>query len=140
MSPIYPGSRTTLSRLPINRNVIAVPVARPSTGLVVRGTHGGARLFRRRQERILRIVAVNYRLAQFPTHLTMPHRTGTDTPDLTREAVHPQHLDDVLAALDTLRWFGVSDDSYLLSGTAAERAWRCRPSCATRVTAACPIA
>jgi hypothetical protein len=41
--------------------------------------------------------------------------------DLAREAVHPQHVSDVLRGLALLGSLGLTDGSYILSGHIAER-------------------
>lgn len=66
---------------------------------------------------IIAIASVNYRLSQFPTSPRLPYDADKDGhSDPSREAVHPQHLGDVLHALAFLRSFGLIDQSYILSG------------------------
>lgn len=66
---------------------------------------------------ITAIAALNYSLSQFPTHPTLPYDAVTAGPaDPAREATHPQHVSDVLSGLALLRSFGLTDDSYILSG------------------------
>lgn len=63
------------------------------------------------------IAALNYSLSQFPTHPTLPYDAIKDEhADPAREATHPQHVSDVLSGLALLRSFGLTDDSYILSG------------------------
>ena len=66
---------------------------------------------------IVAIASVNYRLSQFPTSPKLPYDADKDGhSDPSREAVHPQHLSDVLRALAFLRSLGLTDQSYILSG------------------------
>ncbi len=66
---------------------------------------------------IVAIASVNYRLSQFPTSPRLPYDADKDRhSDPSREAVHPQHLSDVLHAFGLLRSFGLTDQSYILSG------------------------
>ncbi len=61
--------------------------------------------------------SINYTISQFPTHPTSPYDAIKDNhTDPAREAVHPQHVSDVLHAFALLRSFGLTDRSYLLSG------------------------
>ena len=69
---------------------------------------------------ITAIASINYTISPFPTHPTAPYDpaavSNSGDRDPTREAVHPQHIRDVLHGLDFLRSLGVDDDSYILSG------------------------
>jgi kynurenine formamidase len=66
---------------------------------------------------IIAIASVNYSLSQYPTHPSAPYDAIKDRHiDPAREAVHPQHLRDVLHGLALLRTFGLSDQSYILTG------------------------
>ena len=66
---------------------------------------------------IVAIASINYRVSQFPTAPTSPYDASTADPsDPAREAVHPQHLMDVLHGLALLQSFGLGDKSYILSG------------------------
>ncbi len=61
------------------------------------------------------IASINYTLSAFPSRDSLdPHRS-----DPAREAVHPQHVKDVLTALSFLRSFGLDDRSYVLAGHSA---------------------
>jgi kynurenine formamidase len=63
------------------------------------------------------IVSLNYSLSQYPTHPRLPYDAIKDNHcDPAREAVHPQHVSDVLHGLALLRSFGLANSSYLLSG------------------------
>lgn len=63
------------------------------------------------------IVALNYSVSEFPTHPTHAYDAIKDRhADPAREAVHPEHVNDVLHGLALLRTFGLADDSYILSG------------------------
>lgn len=63
------------------------------------------------------VASINYRVSQFPTHPTLPYdAVKDDHSDPAREAVHPDHLNDVLHAFALLRTFGLTDHSYILSG------------------------
>ena len=63
------------------------------------------------------IASINYTLSQFPTHPSLPYDAMKDNhSDLAREAIHPQHVSDVLHGLALLRSFGLTDGSYILSG------------------------
>jgi kynurenine formamidase len=63
------------------------------------------------------IVSIDYSISQFPSHPTLPYDSVQDHhSDLSREAVHPQHISDVLHALSLLRSFGLTERSYILSG------------------------
>ncbi len=66
---------------------------------------------------IVAIASINYTVSQFPTRPTLSYDAIKDNhSDPAREAVHPQHVSDVLHALALLRSFGFSDRSYILSG------------------------
>ena len=66
---------------------------------------------------IIAIASINYRVSPFPTHPTFPYDAIKDNhTDPAREAIHPQHLSDVLHAFALLRSFGLTDQSYILSG------------------------
>lgn len=66
---------------------------------------------------IAAIASLNYTLTQFPTHPDQPYNARKAAhADPAREAVHPQHVHDVLRGLALLRTLGLSDNSYLLSG------------------------
>ena len=66
---------------------------------------------------LLAVASINYTISQFPTHPVFPYDAIKDNhSDPSREAVHPQHISDVLHGLHLLRSFGVSDHSYILSG------------------------
>ena len=63
------------------------------------------------------VVSLDYTLTQFPTHPANPYDATKDRPaDRAREAVHPDHVHDVLRGLALLRSLGLSDGSYILSG------------------------
>ena len=63
------------------------------------------------------IASINYTISQFPTHPTQPYdliqNQGSDP---AREAVHPQHVKDVLDGLRFLKTLGIDEHSYILSG------------------------
>jgi kynurenine formamidase len=66
------------------------------------------------------VVSVNYTLSPYPGHPTLPYDAiNGGHSDRAREAVHPQHVSDVLHALALLRSFGLTDRSYILSGHSA---------------------
>lgn len=66
---------------------------------------------------ITAIASINYTVSPFPTHPTVPYDSLRDNHvDPGRDAVHPQHVSDVLHALALLRSFGMADRSYVLSG------------------------
>ena len=66
---------------------------------------------------IVAIASLNYTLTQFPTHPSLPYDASKNAhADPAREAVHPQHVRDVLQGLDLLRALGLRDNSYVLSG------------------------
>jgi kynurenine formamidase len=66
------------------------------------------------------IASINYTLSQYPTHLALPYEAIKDShSDPAREAVHPQHVSDVLHGLALLYSFGLTDRSYILSGHSA---------------------
>jgi kynurenine formamidase len=66
------------------------------------------------------IASINYSLSQYPSHPTLPYDAIKENhTDLAREAVHPQHVSDVLHGLALLRSFGLTDRSYILSGHSA---------------------
>lgn len=63
------------------------------------------------------VASLNYRVSQFPTHPSLPYDAVKDNhSDPAREAVHPDHVSDVLHGLALLRSFGLTDGSYILSG------------------------
>jgi len=66
------------------------------------------------------IASLNYTLSQYPTHPALPYDAikGNHS-DPAREAVHPQHVSDVLHALALLQSFGLTDQSYILTGHSA---------------------
>lgn len=67
------------------------------------------------------IVSLNYTLTHFPTHPTLPYDSVEDQQhtDLSRDAVHPQHVRDVLRGLSRVRALGLADSSYVLTGHSA---------------------
>lgn len=66
---------------------------------------------------ITAIASLNYTISEFPSHPTLPYDSVKDNhSDPTREAVHPQHVKDVLNALSLLGSFGLTERSYILSG------------------------
>lgn len=66
---------------------------------------------------ITSVVSINYTVSQFPTHPTLPYDPIKDNhSDLAREAIHPQHVSDVLHGFALLRSYGLTDRSYVLSG------------------------
>jgi kynurenine formamidase len=66
------------------------------------------------------VVSINYTLSQYPTHPTFPYDAIKDNhSDPAREAVHPQHVSDVLHGLARLHSLGLTDQSYILSGHSA---------------------
>ena len=66
------------------------------------------------------IASINYALSQYPAHPTFPYDAiKDDHSDPAREAVHPQHVSDVLHGLALLHSFGLADQSYILSGHSA---------------------
>jgi kynurenine formamidase len=70
--------------------------------------------------RISGVASINYTLSQYPTHPTLPYDAIKDNhSDPAREAVHPQHVSDVLHGLALLYSFGLTDQSYILSGHSA---------------------
>ena len=63
------------------------------------------------------IASINYTLSRFPTHPTLPYDAINDSyADPAREATHPQHVSDIFHGLALLRAFGLTDQSYILSG------------------------
>lgn len=63
------------------------------------------------------VASINYTVSQFPTHPTLPYDAiRNNHTDPAREAVHPQHVADVLRGFALLRSFGLTDQSYILSG------------------------
>ncbi|KAH6668761.1 hypothetical protein B0J14DRAFT_150003 [Halenospora varia] len=69
---------------------------------------------------IVAIASINYTLSPFPTHPIQPYDPVKDNHlDLSREALHPQHVRDVLAGFQFLESMGLKDDSYILSGHSA---------------------
>lgn len=66
------------------------------------------------------IASLNYTLSDFPTHPTLPYDAARDNhADPSREAVHPQHVRDVLRGLALLKSLGLTDGSYILTGHSA---------------------
>lgn len=66
---------------------------------------------------ITAVASINYTVSQFPTHPTLPYDAIKDNhSDPAREAKHPQHVSDVLHGFALLRSFGLTDQSYILSG------------------------
>lgn len=66
---------------------------------------------------ITAVASINYTLTHFPTHPTLPYDVATaGHADPAREAVHPQHLADVLRSFARLRSLGLADRSYILTG------------------------
>jgi acetyl esterase/lipase len=67
---------------------------------------------------LLKVIAsIDYTISPFPSAPSDSYDPRLDGhSDPAREAVHPQHLDDVLRAFEMLRSFGLSDGSYVLSG------------------------
>lgn len=66
---------------------------------------------------IMAVASINYTVSQFPNHPVLPYDAiKYNHLDPSREAVHPQHISDVLHGLDLLRSFVVNDQSYILSG------------------------
>jgi kynurenine formamidase len=66
------------------------------------------------------VASINYTLSQYPTHPAFPYDAIKDNhSDPAREAVHPQHVSDVLHGLALLHSFGFTDQSYILSGHSA---------------------
>lgn len=66
---------------------------------------------------ITAIASLNYTISEFPSHPTLPYDPIKDNhSDPAREAVHPQHVKDVLSALSFLGSFGLTERSYILSG------------------------
>ena len=63
------------------------------------------------------VASINYTVSQFPTHPMLSYDTMKDNhSDPAREATHPQHVSDVLHGFALLRSFGLTDQSYILSG------------------------
>ena len=66
---------------------------------------------------IVAIASLNYSLSQHPSHPSAPYDANKDHAiDPAREAVHPQHVRDVLHGLALLQSLGVRDHSYILTG------------------------
>jgi kynurenine formamidase len=66
------------------------------------------------------VASINYTLSQYPTHPGSPYDAIKDNhSDPAREAVHPQHVSDVLHGFALLHSFGLTDQSYILSGHSA---------------------
>ncbi|PZE63022.1 hypothetical protein DEJ33_00885 [Curtobacterium sp. MCPF17_047] len=66
------------------------------------------------------VASLNYSISPFPTHPTDPYEPGSiGQLDPAREAVHPDHLRDVLQGIRFLRTLGLADRSYILSGHSA---------------------
>ena len=67
--------------------------------------------------RLKAIASINYTISQFPTHSTQPYDLiQSHGSDPAREAVHPQHVKDVLDGLRFLKTLGIAEHSYILSG------------------------
>jgi kynurenine formamidase len=67
--------------------------------------------------KIQAVASINYTISEFPSHPTFPYNSVKDHhSDPAREAVHPQHVSDVLHALLLLRSLGLTERSYILSG------------------------
>ena len=63
------------------------------------------------------IASINYTISQFSKDPTQPYDSiRNHHSDPAREAVHPQHLKDVLEGLRFLSTFGIVERSYILSG------------------------
>lgn len=63
------------------------------------------------------IASLNYTLSAFPTHPGDLHESNMDRQrDIAREAVHPEHVRDIILGLRLLRSLGMDDQSYILSG------------------------
>jgi kynurenine formamidase len=66
---------------------------------------------------IIAVASLNYTLSPFPAHPALGYDAVQDNhSDPAREATHPEHLSDVLRGLALLRSFGLTDQSYILSG------------------------
>jgi kynurenine formamidase len=66
---------------------------------------------------ILAVASINYTVSQFPTDPVRPYDEIKDNHlDPASEAIHPQHVSDVLHGLALLRSMGLTDRSYILSG------------------------
>lgn len=66
------------------------------------------------------VASINYTVSPYPAHPALPYDPIKDNhSDPAREAVHPQHVSDVLHGLARLRSLGVTDQSYILSGHSA---------------------
>jgi acetyl esterase/lipase len=66
------------------------------------------------------VASINYTLSQYPTHPALPYDAIKDNhSDPAREAVHPRHVSDILHGLALLQSFGLTDQSYILSGHSA---------------------
>jgi kynurenine formamidase len=69
---------------------------------------------------ITAVASINYTLSPYPTHPVLPYDAIKDShSDPAREAMHPQHVSDVLHGLALLHSHGVTDQSYILSGHSA---------------------
>jgi kynurenine formamidase len=69
---------------------------------------------------IVAVASINYTVSPFPTHPSLPYDAIKDNhSDPAREATHPQHVSDILHGLALLRSFGLTDESYILSGHSA---------------------
>jgi kynurenine formamidase len=69
---------------------------------------------------IVAIASLNYSLSQHPTHPSAPYDAIRDRNiDPAREAVHPQHVRDVIHGLALLQSLGLHDQSYILTGHSA---------------------
>ena len=65
---------------------------------------------------LVAIASLNYTLTQFPNHPGAPYDAVADChADPAREAVHPQHVRDVLDGLALLQTLGLDDGSFVLS-------------------------
>ena len=79
-----------------------------------------AHAFRDEHSPIRAVASLNYTISPFPTHPTQPYDAATAAErDAAREAVHPDHLRDVLQGLRFLRSLGLGERSYVLSGHSA---------------------
>ena len=63
------------------------------------------------------VISINYTVSPYPTHPALPYDPSKgDHDDPTREAIHPDHVRDVLHAFQLLSSIGLTDGSYILSG------------------------
>ncbi|KAF7531964.1 hypothetical protein G7054_g8390 [Neopestalotiopsis clavispora] len=76
-----------------------------------------------RENNSIKVVAsINYTLSPFPRHPTKPYFNDPSmdkVTDLSRSAIHPRHVHDVLDAFSRLRSLGLSDGRYILTGHSA---------------------